>query len=57
MQDGYGDELICYAIMPLWDMDKAGGATAIVPGSVCLAVATTPASTTATACQAWAAAR
>lgn len=27
-QDGYGDELICYGIMPLWDMNKAGGASA-----------------------------
>jgi len=26
-QDGYGEELICYAIMPLWDMNKAGGAS------------------------------
>ena len=33
-QDGYGpDEPICYAIFNLWDMDKAGGATSIVPGS------------------------
>ena len=33
-QDGYGDdELICYAIMPLWDMNRETGATAIVPGS------------------------
>lgn len=27
-QDGYGDELICYGIMPLWDMNRAGGASA-----------------------------
>jgi hypothetical protein len=33
-QDGYGDEqLICYAIFNFWDMNKSGGATAIVPGS------------------------
>lgn len=33
-QDGYGDEeLICYAICPLWDMNRETGATAIVPGS------------------------
>jgi hypothetical protein len=33
-QDGFGDaELICYAICPLWDMNRETGATAIVPGS------------------------
>jgi hypothetical protein len=33
-QDGYGDsELICYAICPLWDMNRETGATAIVPGA------------------------
>lgn len=32
-QDGHGEELICYAILPLWDMNRATGATAIVPGS------------------------
>jgi hypothetical protein len=33
-QDSYGEhEQICYAIFNFWDMDKAGGATAIVPGS------------------------
>ena len=33
-QDGYGrDVLICYGILPLWDMNRKTGATAIVPGS------------------------
>jgi hypothetical protein len=33
-QDGFGpDVLICYAIMPLYDMDASTGATAIAPGS------------------------
>ena len=33
-QDGFGtDELICYGIMSLWPMNKATGATVIVPGS------------------------
>lgn len=33
-QDGFGpDVLICYAIMPLYDMDAGTGATAISPGS------------------------
>jgi hypothetical protein len=33
-QDGFGpDVLICYAIMPLYDMDANTGATAISPGS------------------------
>eukprot|EP01052_Picozoa_sp_SAG31_P049687 SAG31_NODE_10996_length_1075_cov_0.922131_2_plen_90_part_00 len=30
-QDGYGDgELICYAILPIFDMNRETGATAIV---------------------------
>ena len=34
VQDGFGDDvLICYAIMPLYDMNAATGATAIAPGS------------------------
>jgi len=33
-QEGYGEgELICYGILPLYDMNQATGATAIVPGS------------------------
>lgn len=33
-QDNFGEDvLICYAIMPLYDMGAATGATAIVPGS------------------------
>ena len=33
-QDGYGEDvLITYGVMPLWDMDRRTGATAIVPGS------------------------
>ena len=33
-QEGYGgQERICYGIVPLYDMNKATGATAIVPGS------------------------
>jgi hypothetical protein len=33
-QDGYGEEVqICYGILPLWDMNRRTGATAIVPGS------------------------
>ena len=32
-QDGFGDELICYGITSLWDMNKRTGATVIVPGS------------------------
>jgi hypothetical protein len=34
-QDGYGDELICYGIMPLWDMDRAGGASACLLSTPC----------------------
>jgi hypothetical protein len=34
-QDGFGDDqLICYAIFNLWDMDKAGGASAPSPPDV-----------------------
>jgi hypothetical protein len=33
-QDEFGDEVfICYAILPLWDMNEQTGATAIAPGS------------------------
>ena len=33
-QDGFGEDVyICYAIMPLYDMNEQTGATAIVPGS------------------------
>ena len=31
-QDGHGDEPIYYCIVPLFDMNKATGATALVPG-------------------------
>lgn len=34
-QDGFGDEqLICYAILNLWDMNKAGGASERLPPSL-----------------------
>ena len=33
-QDGYGEDvLICYGILPLWDMNRTTGATTIVPGN------------------------
>ena len=35
-QDGYGDdELICYAILPIFDMNRETGATAIVRECLC----------------------
>ena len=36
LQDGYGDdELICYAILPIFDMNRETGATAIVRECLC----------------------
>ena len=32
-QDGYGEDvLVCYGILPLWNMNRTTGATTIVPG-------------------------